>query len=346
MIYKNCELYNIDHVSPAEDGEGVKLCRVPEAVRIALNSAAASNSFNGCGTEIRFNIIKDEVIIKLRRAEIVGENTEWASPYGVAAIYQGGFQRFLKGPYQIVEPNICEIRIPKPDNLELLKKLYLENNMAYDPELTRIIIPYDWPTCLIDIEGEITPPRIEQVPSKRYIAYGSSITHGGCSITPGGTYAMRTAQLLGADLINLGFAGSAFLDETIADFISEREDWDFTTLEMGINMLERNWDVNDFTKRIDYFIDKIATRNPEKWIFCIDIFKCSMDFKDDIRIGEFRRIVREKVISLNLPRVVYINGFDIINDLSSFTADLLHPSCNGMEEIANNLSRIIIRHIS
>ena len=52
-----------------------------------------------------------------------------------------------------------------------------EERMVFDAGLTRIILPYT--TCVIKgIEGDFDLPRKEQMPEARYLAYGSSITHG------------------------------------------------------------------------------------------------------------------------------------------------------------------------
>ena len=43
----------------------------------------------------------------------------------------------------------------------------------------------------------------------------------------------------------------------MADYIAGRDDWDFATLEMGINMIG-DFDVEEFRSRVEYFIPKIG----------------------------------------------------------------------------------------
>ena len=64
------------------------------------------------------------------------------------------------------------------------------------------------------------------------------------------------AQLLGVDLINLGFGGGACLEPEIADYIAGRQDWDFASLELGINLL-RQVEPEEFARRVDYFVERI-----------------------------------------------------------------------------------------
>lgn len=332
MIYKNAELYNIQQVVEADSCEGLRLSRIPENLRMKLNQTAQIIAFNSCGCEIRFNLIGDHAKIVLRREKSQEENN-----IGIAEFYHGCFQ----GTYQFfIGTQPTEIIIKKPANIEFLQKLTEKYNLPFDANLVRVILPYDWQCCLVDLEGEILPPKIGQTPQKKYLAYGSSITHGGAAVRPTGTYTMRVAQILGVDLINLGFAGSAHLEAEIADYIAERKDWDFATLELGINVIE-DWSVDRFAEKVDYLISRIAKKNADKWIFCTDLFPFYMDYHGNTKAEDFRRIVRKKVEMLNLPKLVYISGYDILTSVSGLTFDILHPSAHGMEEMARNFAEII-----
>lgn len=50
--------------------------------------------------------------------------------------------------------------------------------------------------------------------------YGSSITQGGCASRPGNSYPLILSRLLNADIINLGFSGSAKGEIEMADYIA------------------------------------------------------------------------------------------------------------------------------
>lgn len=52
--------------------------------------------------------------------------------------------------------------------------------------------------------------------------YGSSITQGGCASRPGTTYQSIASRRLEFDYINLGFAGSAKGEQTMADYIAQQ----------------------------------------------------------------------------------------------------------------------------
>jgi len=335
MIFKNVEAYNVSELIEV-DGEKNITSRIPNDLRLKLNENAKTSALMPAGCEIRFNLKGDKAKIILQAKE---EGTS-----GMYEIYQGNFLK----QYNWISDNPTTIELRKEDlmvNNEKLKKLWEEKNLPFDPSLTRIILPHLLTLKIIDIEGEFTLPEKNQTPAIKYLAYGSSITHGSAAIRPTGSYAMRTAQLLGVDLINLGFGGGAHLEKEIADYIAERSDWDFTTLEMGINIVGG---VDEFEKRVEYFIPKIAEKNPDKWIFCIDIFTFNGDFFDDYKGKEkkFREIVKNTVKSLNMEKVIHISGKDILKSVDGLAVDLVHPSPSGMEEMARNLSDIIKSKIS
>lgn len=339
MIIDSVELYNFNDSTKYPESEDTVLLRIPDDLRLKLNPLAQITTFSACGTEIRFNLTGESVRVYL---ELLNAK-EITSGAGIVEVYHGSFQ---DPAFRIISAETTEILIERPKNIDYLKKLSKEFNLPFDPELVRIILPYEGHICFKKIEGEVTPPAIGQVPELKMLAYGSSITHGSCSVSPSGTYAMKTASKLNVDLINLGFAGSAMLDPVMADYIAARSDWAFATLELGINVIwdvhnNRPGDIEFFRQRVDYFISKIVETHPEKWIFCIDIFTSGDDFGNNERIELFRSVVKEKVEALNSDKVRYINSADILPSPTGLAGDMIHPSNEGMEIISTKLASII-----
>lgn len=344
MIYKNVEIYNYYEIAFDEEEKVEKLCRIPNELRKKLCTIGRKYSaFNATGCEIRFNLNSETAAIKIKvmnEQAISGRN-------GIAEVYFGCFQ---SNSYQLLGSTNTEISVKKPENLELLRTITKEYNLPFDAELVRIILPKDCQLMILTVEGEVSPPRKEQVPGIKWLTYGSSITHGSEAISPSGTYVNRTAQKLGVDVINMGFGGSAELEAPMADHIASRRDWDFATFEMGINMI---WDIENnkigdpalFKARIDYFLPKIAKTHPDKWIFCIDIFTTSGDYSGDQHVNKYREIVKQKVEELNIPKLKYVCGRDILTINTGLTVDLIHPSAQGMENISENLARLIKTNI-
>lgn len=330
MIYKGVELYNVQELLDVPGEEG-KLCsRIPDTLRLRLNEFAQFRALETAGCEARF-------ILQGERARLTLRSTERPS---IIEVYQGCF---LVG-WHVVGTDRTEIVIERPANLDELVRITETYSLPFDARLTRVVLPWRPAALLFDIEGDVELPRAEQTPSVRYLAYGSSITHGNAAVRPTATYAMRTAQLLGVDLINLGFGGGAHLEREMADYIAARQDWDMATLELGINIIG-SVDVSEFARRVGYFIATVAGSHPDQWVFAIDLFTCHYDLEADPKIVAFRGIVRRTVERLGLPRLVYLSGLDLLPSVCGLTTDLVHPSPHGMEEMAHNLSRGIREHL-
>ncbi len=336
MLYKNAELHNIRAIESLPEG-GFRLSRIPEDLRQKMNPSAQNAAFYTCGCEIRFNLRQGVARVVLRRARGNGVPVD---PNGVAEVWFGPFEGDWTICPRSIGPELSVLTIKTPENLDLLRRCARENGLAYDPALARVILPYDWSTELVAIEGEIEPPRTEQTPGLTMLAYGSSITHGGGAVRPTETYAMLAANRLGMDLVNLGFAGSAHMELDMARFIAKDVQWDLATLEMGINVIG-SWPVEQFRERVRGFVGQIATAHPERWIYCIDLFTCVHDLKQDPIIEAYRQVVRETVNELSLPRLVYINGRSLLTSSDGLTSDLVHPSSAGMQEIAARLIEVV-----
>lgn len=341
MIYNGIELYNIEELLRDEEREGFLMSRIPGKVRSLLNENARQTAFDGPGCEIRFNIKGESVSITLSRVPTGGKTLDT----GLCEVYFGSFQGVYSLSPRIIEDEPVIIKISKPENIKLMKEIARKKKLPFDPELVRVFLPYDWPSCLLNIEGDCSPPEKGQAPGKKFLAYGSSITHGSTSLRPSGIFTRQLADRLGYDQINLGFAGSAHLDKELAAYIADRGDWEFAVLELGINVIEI-WNVEKFYKQVDYFITKITEKNPGKLLFCIDIFTCARDFEGDEKVKVFRQVVRDKVKELNRPELIYISGRELLTAANGLTADLLHPSAVGMKEIANKLYEIIKEKLS
>ena len=325
MILGQAELHNVHELLDDPAGAGSICCRVPNDLRVTLNESAKNNALQASGCEIRFNLEGSGAVITLQ------------SPEGptLAEVYQGDFFSAL----HIVDETPTRIAVARPEAEAVMRKV-APSNARFDTGLTRVVLPWRPSVRLISIEGETSLPRPDQTPDTRYLAYGSSITHGSTAVRPTGTYPARAAELLGIDLFNLGFGGGAHMEAGMADYIAGRTDWDFASLEMGINVVQ-SFEVDEFHRRVEYFVTTIADAHPDDWIFCIDIFPCLYDFMGVEKCETFRSIVAERVQQLNRPKLVHVPGDAMLRSNNGLTVDLVHPAPAGFEEMARNLADII-----
>jgi len=299
--------------------------RIPDALRRTLNPLADYNGLATPGAEMRFNLGSPEATITLQSA----------GPQ-VVEVYQGCFS--MSWHAVGIEPVAIPVLRPDSVGLDQMRQLTADHDLPFDPDLTRVILTREVGR-LIDAQGEFALPRPEQTPAKTCLFYGSSITHGAASVRPTGSYAMRTAQRLGVECLNMGFGGGAHLEPQMADYLAERDDWDFASLELGINILSIEND--DFARRVDYFVTRLAQAHPDKWIFCVDVFTSCNDLDNQAKVSAFRDIVRAQVEKLNMTRLVHISGRDLLTSWDGLTVDLVHPSPSGMEQMADHLAAIM-----
>jgi hypothetical protein len=324
--------HNLQPPEPQPSG-GWKLNRLPAALRPLLNEGARKRSWSPAGAEIRFNLLGPEARVRLRMIDNRGEAARHLPV--LVEVCRGDFLV----DWRVVGTDWTELKVRAPERPELLA-LAAAGPRRFPPELIRIVLP-----GLPDIEfggvsGDVAPARLEQVPARNYLAYGSSITNGAFAVRPGELYPARVAQALGTDHTNLGFGSGAHLEPEMADWIAARMDWDFASLEMGINLAGR-LSIEEFEARVAGFLPRIVAAHPDKYIFCIDLFTGHGDFLGNPKYPAFRRVVRDAVARLASPRVVHCDGRQLLSRASGLTLDISHPSSDGFAEIASGLVGIM-----
>ena len=330
MIYENVELHNIAEVRQEDGIEGVRLQRVPEGTRLQLNPRAQERMLSPACAEIRF-VSEGPARITVSCPEGMAQ----------AVVFYGGFQSTER--YQIGAEALT-IEVKTPERL-VLAVGGLPTDMAFAPQVFRVMFAGNR-LQLHGIDGAgIRPPRADELPSRRYLAYGTSITHGACASGPHLTYVGQTARRLGADLINLGVGGSAHCENALADYMAGRDDWDFATLALSVNMIGGGFSPDEFYERVSYMIDAVSGADPARPVACITIYPHFRDFVGDAAAqgkappDEFRQKLRDAVTACPQPNVHLFEGADILDDVAGLTPDMIHPADNGMIRMGENLAR-------
>jgi len=219
----------------------------------------------------------------------------------------------------------------------LLDRISYENlassameHTRFSPDMWRIYC-FDAPIIFeeIDAFGEsFRAPTAGESPERRWLAYGSSITQSG-QIYEG--YVNTAATLMGVDVFNQGMGGSCCLEPSVARSIAGRRDWDFCTLEVGVNM-RGAFTSEQFEARARPFIETVSRTHPDKPVVVLSVFTTGNDHSRDpdntyTRANrEFREIAHTIEKEARLPNLHFIDGREIFSDLRGFSADLLHPT--------------------
>lgn len=334
MIYDSIEFHNVEELRAIEGREGLLLQRIPENVRSRIRPNSQIKFTYPAGAEIRFTCKSFPVTVKVHN---------YGEP-DIASVYFGDFQH----QEMTLNRGLNEITIDM--NPRLAQAIPLIKKALFSPEVVRIIIRgVRSEVHYIGIEGSgICPPSKDKLPALRYIAYGTSITHGLWATSPVLSYAAITARRLGADLINLGSSGSAFCEEALADHIAARDDWDFCTLCVSVNMLHQGVGREEFHDKAKYFISAISGKYPRKPVFCISILPYYMDLgiiNPSATIlstpAEYRDTLKQILSEIKMPNLYYFDGRELLKDFGGLTSDILHPGSLGMIEIGENLAERI-----
>lgn len=334
MIYRNVELHNIAEVISIPGKEGVLLQRIPESVRLQLREAAQAEYRQAACCEIRF--VSDWKPVKVTLSSCSGSVR--------AYLYFGDF---AAGSYSIgKESTTLELSVPSPAFLPL-ERIGREAG-SFAPHVWRLLFQ-GGEIHLIDVEGEsVRPPRKDEVPSLRYLAYGTSITQGIAASHPALAYVKQVGWRLHADVINLGVSGAAYCEPPLADYIAGCDDWDIASLCVSANMLNQGISAANFEERAGYLVRTIASRHPSKPIVCIGLFPLFFDLglrwpdrNPAATADEYRAILKSIAEDSLLPNVHYMDGRELLKSIYGLSHDILHPGDHGMIEIGENLAKFM-----
>ena len=134
--------------------------------------------------------------------------------------------------------------------------------------------------------------------------------------------------------MNQGYAGSAFMEKPMAEYIVSRKDWTFASVEMGINMLKKPLSDAAYEKRIEEFMGILAADG--RPVFVTDIFTHNGDMQE--RTELFREIVRKHAEGTKL---IYTPGKQLLSNPEYISADMTHPTGEGLSQIAERWSEIM-----
>lgn len=332
MHHDSIQFHNVAELRAIDDRDGLLLQRVPETVRTDLE-AAQSRVRHPAGAELRF--VPDGPV-ELTLSTVPGGDSEEITV------------RVFWGPIQSQEEYVVgttprTIELSMPDSIARLRSDAIED-LAFDPRVCRVRLPGEHRggyTCYHGIDGEVRPPTDEEVPGRRLLAYGTSITEGEAPLAEHLTYVDQTARRIGADPINLGVCGTAYCEPVIADHIAERTDWDVATLSISVNMVGE-FSPETFRERAEYMVETIAGANPEKPIVAITLFRNGRDVFVDHEQGtlgeQFREELRGVVERSAHDNVHLLEGTELLPTVDGLTTDFTHPGDNAMITMGENLA--------
>lgn len=208
-----------------------------------------------------------------------------------------------------------------------------------------LILPYG---DAVEFQGLRLPDnaRLENFPKQqkpRYVAYGDSITQGFTASEESKTYAFLLAEKKGWQLLNMGFGGRS---STPSDGpVIASLDPAVVTVLMGGNDWQGGVPVETYRSRMQDFLSGLRRGNPTLPVFLITPLWVPPSWRPEKAVAdleEYRRVLRELVVSLADPHLHLIEGPDLIDhDPALLDSVVVHPNDRGFAQMAERLDGAI-----
>jgi lysophospholipase L1-like esterase len=150
------------------------------------------------------------------------------------------------------------------------------HGLPAEPKDVELWLPHNETTEVValrtDAPAEPLPDRDRPV----WLHHGSSISAGSEAASPTTTWPARAATLGGAELVSLGFGGSALLDPFVARTMRDTPA-DLISIKMGINLV--NADVmrkRAFTAGMHGFLDTVRDGHPDTPLLVVSPIWCGI----------------------------------------------------------------------
>ena len=315
LIHDNLAFHNVAELLPAPGG-GLHLARFPQRDWSPIDSAVGDITVRSSnGSEIRFVTNAHRIRLYLR------------SMHGHADTVHLMGNQIVSREGRIPEGRIHCLHLDIPQ-LEPNRTDASRAPGGFSPKVYRIY------SCAMQLAyhgmdvmgGAVRPPTPDELPKRRWLAYGSSITQGGGTFH---NYVNAAAQMLEVQVCNLGMGGSCYIEPQIADFIAGRDDWDFASFELGINMAQNGGSNTRFAEKVNYLIDRVTSQRPGKPIFLITIFNTGCLHEKEPSGWQRDALEKNEILraaAARFPRqVTLLDGCALAPDFRGFQTDLVHP---------------------
>ncbi|WP_433190970.1 GDSL-type esterase/lipase family protein [Actinoallomurus sp. CA-150999] len=137
-----------------------------------------------------------------------------------------------------------------------------------------IWLPYNEITQLVALRTDAPVEPLPQGSRRVWLHHGSSISHGSDAESPTTTWPALAASLGDAELINLGFGGSALLDPFTARAMRDVSA-DLISVKLGINLVNTDlMRLRAFTPAVHGFLDTIREGHPTTPLLVVSPVLC------------------------------------------------------------------------
>ncbi len=319
VIFENkVMLHNVEALIEVENG--YKMSRLSIEAKDAMELSQANHggaSTASTGVEVRFVIESGEEAFIDVYCEDMAQNTA-----RIAYLRLGDFQYGWEwlNPF-VMTPGLNRIPIKLPPDMDRLRDIAKQYHHAFSADVVRLFF-HAGQVLFVGAQGDIRPPKADEMPAHRAVFYGSSITHGSLSNQPFANFVSLTSLELGLDPLNKGLAGSCNMENRVVDDILSHDNAAFYQVEVATNCADRH-PVEELQNRVRYLCDQFLAKRGDTHLFVID----GLWTQD--KYDPYRQMVKETVASYADDRITYIPGRSLVPDISYVTTDGIHPTLQG-----------------
>ena len=351
LTHDEIGFHNVAALEPA-DGGGLYLRRFPQSVRQSLSPLGQMVSQESAGAEIRF--VTEAKSFRLSIGSRPNILSPWETHLQDIIIFRGAFfhSHYRIDPGRQNQINVVNIPgIEKFDEIQDAQR----SGCGFSANVWRIFCGR-FPAIYFNLDTygfARRPPLPAELPSLRWLAYGSSITHGGAATVHHQAYIYHAARSANLDVLNQGLSGSCLCESTVADYFASRSDWHIATLELGVNMRDK-FTPAEFRTRAEHLLQSMLKDHPNRPIALITIYpnSATAGFASAPAAttteceAAFNKVLRELARQYARPNLYLIEGSTILTDFAGLSADLIHPSDYGHALMGANLGACLNRIIT
>jgi lysophospholipase L1-like esterase len=340
-------LHNVIELEPASTG-GKFLRRFPADVRQSLSPLGRLVAEESAGCELRF-------VTEARNTRVaVSSQPSALAPHELhnqdIFIFKGAFfhSHLRLKPGRINYLQLSDIVGDVETNFAGLKP-EVRNTDYFSADVWRVLFGR-YAAIFHELETfgyPVRAPLAAEIPKRRILCYGSSITNGASPTLYHLSYVQQAARHLKADVFNQGLSGACWCEPEMAKYLAARSDWDIITLELGVNM-RGVFTIEEFAARSRHLIQTIHAAHPDKPVFVVTIYPNAQSPQNTTQRSieqerqlAFDDILRAIVADIKNPNIHLIEGCDILTDYSGMTKDLIHPGDFGHIQMGFNLANAI-----
>jgi hypothetical protein len=251
---------------------GIVLHRMPAWARAQHNDIALS-MLEGMPSGCRLEMVTDATTIELDvHLTLVQLGSEPATPAGFDLVVDGelvGGDSTTTGTLITIDrfTGAVDIQSGGPATVRF-------DGLAAGDKHVQVWLPNAAATHLLELraDGTVRPP--EASGARRWVHYGSSISHCLEAQRPTGVWPVVAARLAGVDLQSFAFAGQCHLDPFAARMIGQQPA-DLVSLKLGINVVNGDsMRERTFVPAVHGFLDQVRDRHPDVPLVVITPITC------------------------------------------------------------------------